>query len=461
MKKKYLTYAISKTTKQLAFVNHVPNGNECGCICPHCGQPLCAKNNGEERVPHFSHINNKDCEGAIESALHMMAKEVLEKNKCVLLPSLSNPKKRELLHFDYVEVESHNMSTNLRPDSIGHYDNGKTMWIEFKKTHAVDDTKKDKIILLRQNCIEIDLKDCELNPNSVQEYITKNINNRKWICNVDYGEVESREFLIKESYNRICKKFNISEKFEISISNDFICNEHFICNYYVPLKCNITKDTIYDIKSYGYSQIVRCDEILDNSFSIEGTGNTPIFVNLLTSGKSTIRKGIYTINIVLDDVKNILDLSNYPLSNNHTYKYKFEKRLTTLYQSKELSIAADGEVESKLAADGEVESKLWKFYKSESGKCHVEKVSCKEPKYNTDNSAFYFKEDSNIDVVKRDGLEFVWSCNRKHGCFCCLCKYHSTNKYNEIFCKLKKSKCDQLFPLMENSLECKFFEKYN
>ena len=49
MKKKYLTYAISNKTKQLVFVNHVPNGNECDCICPHCKQPLCAKNNGEER----------------------------------------------------------------------------------------------------------------------------------------------------------------------------------------------------------------------------------------------------------------------------------------------------------------------------------------------------------------------------------------------------------------------------
>ena len=69
----------------MVHVDEVPNGNECGCICPHCKSALCAKNggDGERMIHHFAHLSGADCIGAVESALHKMAKEIMLKSKCV------------------------------------------------------------------------------------------------------------------------------------------------------------------------------------------------------------------------------------------------------------------------------------------------------------------------------------------------------------------------------------------
>lgn len=53
-------------------------GNACGCICPHCKSALSAKNggDGEKMIHHFAHLSGADCVGAVESALHLMAKKM-------------------------------------------------------------------------------------------------------------------------------------------------------------------------------------------------------------------------------------------------------------------------------------------------------------------------------------------------------------------------------------------------
>lgn len=39
---KYLKYALN-TKGELVHIDSVPNGNDCGCICPACKKPLQAK----------------------------------------------------------------------------------------------------------------------------------------------------------------------------------------------------------------------------------------------------------------------------------------------------------------------------------------------------------------------------------------------------------------------------------
>lgn len=82
--KAFLTWALNKEG-DMVHVDEVPNGNECGCICPHCKSALCAKNggDGERMIHHFAHLSGADCIGAVESALHKMAKEIMLKSKCV------------------------------------------------------------------------------------------------------------------------------------------------------------------------------------------------------------------------------------------------------------------------------------------------------------------------------------------------------------------------------------------
>ena len=137
----YLTWALNQEG-DLVHVDEVPNGNDCGCICPHCKSKLCAKNggDGEKMIHHFAHISGADCVGAVESALHKMAKDILLETKCVYLPDRYDGRTGELHHFDRVEMEFYDKDTRLRPDSIG-YNGDDYLWIEFKRTHAVDTTQ--------------------------------------------------------------------------------------------------------------------------------------------------------------------------------------------------------------------------------------------------------------------------------------------------------------------------------
>ena len=164
--KAYLTYALN-TEGDLVHIDSVPNGNECGCVCPHCKSELCAKNggSGEKMVHHFAHLSGSDCVGAIESALHKMAKDVMKETLSLQLPERLDGSRGEVLRFDRVEVEFFDKETRLRPDCIGYYGD-KILWIEFKRTHAVDAKKKGKIISAKIDCVELDLNSCSLDPES-------------------------------------------------------------------------------------------------------------------------------------------------------------------------------------------------------------------------------------------------------------------------------------------------------
>lgn len=113
-----LTYAIN-TERQLVHVDSVPNGIACKCICPCCGAALVAKNNGETVVPHFAHASGASCNGALESELHLLAKDIIAKDKCVMLPPYGNVYRGGVVIFDEVEIEKRNDISSLQPDLCG------------------------------------------------------------------------------------------------------------------------------------------------------------------------------------------------------------------------------------------------------------------------------------------------------------------------------------------------------
>ena len=48
------------------------------CYCPECGEKLIPRM-GEKNKWHFSHLNNKQCNGNFETSLHLYAKELIKK----------------------------------------------------------------------------------------------------------------------------------------------------------------------------------------------------------------------------------------------------------------------------------------------------------------------------------------------------------------------------------------------
>ncbi len=106
---------------RIVRIEEVANGLNCNCYCAKCGGRFVAVHNGQ--TPHFRHHNCDDCGGSFETAVHLMAKEVLVETKTLMLPYLRvRPEKRlwkvgsfvpqeifvverQRYHFDRVEDE--------------------------------------------------------------------------------------------------------------------------------------------------------------------------------------------------------------------------------------------------------------------------------------------------------------------------------------------------------------------
>ena len=82
----HLRYALQRGTEShLRFVDDVPKGLKCNCVCPYCKADLIARQ-GEKREHHFAHRGDTDCKGARMTALHMLAQQILARDKKLMLP---------------------------------------------------------------------------------------------------------------------------------------------------------------------------------------------------------------------------------------------------------------------------------------------------------------------------------------------------------------------------------------
>lgn len=161
-----LTYAHHAPSGAIIHVSDAANGAACDCICPGCDRPLIAKQ-GDRLEWHFAHEGDA-CEGAIESALHRAAKQVVARARSILLPARDFPPlpKSDPRSFDYHGASEETPLGERRPDVLTWADvDGKRhhLLVEIKVTHAVDDAKRAYLMLNELPCIEITLdpKDAE------------------------------------------------------------------------------------------------------------------------------------------------------------------------------------------------------------------------------------------------------------------------------------------------------------
>lgn len=218
--KPYLTYALDANGK-LIHVDCVSTGLACKCFCPHCKSELVAKNGGNRKVHHFAHANGSDCVGTIESALHKMAKDILQEHKLLMLPPVLQNRIDTQKTFEKVKIEIFDKELSLRPDCIGYTESGQFVWVEFKRTHEVDVKKAGKIISARIDCVEIDLNSCELDPAKVKSFIENSSEGRKWI----YNHENPQAFLIGDNnsntqYHNFDDEWSFEQKMSRHIAVD-------------------------------------------------------------------------------------------------------------------------------------------------------------------------------------------------------------------------------------------------
>ena len=88
---------------KILHISQVEQGLNCGCICPNCQHPLIARK-GSKTTHHFAHYKGKECEKALETALHIAAKEILSRYKRIILPRIE----LKLKHNRFLQIKNQN-----------------------------------------------------------------------------------------------------------------------------------------------------------------------------------------------------------------------------------------------------------------------------------------------------------------------------------------------------------------
>jgi hypothetical protein len=143
-------------------------GAVCGCSCPGCWGAL-VSNQGKKKRAYFSHLGTGDCPGGYESAVHLMAKQVIKDSLYLVVPEFTKVFRRTISTFDveeealvlpmqrldFLQVRLEEATNGLRPDAVGVLEDGTEIFIEVFVTHAVSDEKRARFS--KQSMIEIDL----------------------------------------------------------------------------------------------------------------------------------------------------------------------------------------------------------------------------------------------------------------------------------------------------------------
>ena len=198
-------------------------GKACNCICPVCRKQLVAKL-GSHNQWHFAH-DGAECNlvAAQQTALHMLAKEIIESSKKLLFPGISIKKddycndiedfrvrakipptieyrKARVVNCDSVSLEK--KISSIVPDIIVTA-KGRKCLIEVAVTHFVDEEKEQKIKETGLPLFEIDLSNLynsEFSREELAEEVLFNPSNRTWIFNPRYDDAER---WAKEKYSKI------------------------------------------------------------------------------------------------------------------------------------------------------------------------------------------------------------------------------------------------------------------
>lgn len=173
----------------LTHVSEVESGLKCDCICPCCSKKMIARK-GKKMAHHFAH-QNAECSYGLETTLHLMAKDILEQEKRLLLPkvivslpyrvseTISMPK---MIEADEVSLEKR--FDEFVPDILVKVGE-KLLAIEIWVTHKIDERKLEKIKKSNISVLEINLSktDKMINVDDLRKILTEETECKNWAYN--------------------------------------------------------------------------------------------------------------------------------------------------------------------------------------------------------------------------------------------------------------------------------------
>lgn len=159
----------------MQYIDNVPKGKSCQCICPGCGILLIARK-GQINKWHFSHSVAVECNG--ETALHKAAKQILVQ-EANLINEIQLPANQtsEIIESDCLEraysikialnekesflmlegQDEVKICEDIKTDVFLIGEGNQTLSVEIYVTHKKNKNDQHKYSEIRQNSIEIDL----------------------------------------------------------------------------------------------------------------------------------------------------------------------------------------------------------------------------------------------------------------------------------------------------------------
>ena len=264
------------------------------CHCPVCNEILIPKM-GNKNIWHFSHKEDSNCTGGLETGLHLYGKEVIKNHNKIFLPSINLGEATEIKMFDselvndiiswvhqndlecfYIDVFEGNqydykwINSEIKinsfiPDSIIEI-KGKKLLIEICVTHNVDEEKRKKV-----ETEDLDMLEIYLNPKEIDKKMKDNDFNmdkyilfeteRKWIHKTSniFFERKIRNLIYNDLKPIINEKYTRKEIIE-RVKNFLVCPKcsgkliernkqngtFYGCSNYP--RCDFTKNNLYDVK---------------------------------------------------------------------------------------------------------------------------------------------------------------------------------------------------------------------
>ena len=158
-----------------------------GLTCPDCGLPLMVRK-GDKRIHHFAHINGAGGATCGETALHLMAKQIIADAKQITTPEaqLVLPDGRQLIFpqrvFQFQSALEEYRIDDIIPDILLVLGNNKLLAVEIYVRHRVDEEKIAKLNAKRISAIEIDLSNqIGISKDDLTKLLMEGIEHKKWL----------------------------------------------------------------------------------------------------------------------------------------------------------------------------------------------------------------------------------------------------------------------------------------
>lgn len=243
--KKYILLAKNSKGENV-YIDDVPNGKKCNCVCAECGEKLVAKQ-GHIRAHHFAHENGNEGEKCAQTALHLLAKSIIFDEG--LIPKINGKLQLEFAKAYKIEIEK-NLG-DIIPDVFALYYDEKEVAVEILVTHAVDKEKYKKIRKRKLTTFEIDLSKISYKTKDDVKNAVYNLENIKLIYDEKITALlEERQ----KHYEENC----IEQKRQIIMENGTLKTVTGGRVSQCPMKCRIIGNRIVKMFDGDFSKCKVC-----------------------------------------------------------------------------------------------------------------------------------------------------------------------------------------------------------